>query len=59
MGLIGSISKSFIALGVLKAVDKGLLALDDAINKHLSWFKARRAFSKRLHIGGSPIQIPA
>ncbi len=34
----GSISKSFTALGVLKAVDKGLLALDDPLKKHLSWF---------------------
>jgi CubicO group peptidase (beta-lactamase class C family) len=28
---VGSISKSFTALGVLKAVDKGLLALDDPL----------------------------
>jgi CubicO group peptidase (beta-lactamase class C family) len=35
---VGSISKSFTALGVLKAVDKGLLALDDPLKKHLSWF---------------------
>src|SRR5829696_2479973 len=35
---VGSISKSFTALGVLKAVDKGLLALDDPVKKHLSWF---------------------
>ena len=35
---VGSISKSFTALGVLKAVDKGLLALDDMVKKHLSWF---------------------
>lgn len=34
----GSISKSFTALGVLKAVDKGLLALDDPLKKHLPWF---------------------
>ena len=34
----GSISKSFTALGVLKAIDKGLLALDDRVSKHLSWF---------------------
>src|SRR5678815_4977184 len=34
----GSISKSFTALGALKAVDKGLLALDDPLKKHLSWF---------------------
>ncbi len=35
---VGSISKSFTALGVLKAVDKNLLALDDAVKKHLPWF---------------------
>jgi len=34
----GSISKSFTALGVLKAVDKGLLALDAPLKKHLPWF---------------------
>ncbi len=34
----GSISKTFTALGVLKAVDKGLLALDDRLKKHLAWF---------------------
>jgi CubicO group peptidase (beta-lactamase class C family) len=37
---VGSISKSFTALGVLKAVNKGLLALDDPVKKHLSWFDA-------------------
>ena len=35
---VGSITKSFTALGVLKAIDKGLLALDDQVNKHVSWF---------------------
>ena len=34
----GSISKSFTALGVLKAIHKGLLALDDPVKKHVSWF---------------------
>jgi CubicO group peptidase (beta-lactamase class C family) len=41
---VGSISKSFIALGVLKAVDKGLLTLDDPIKKHLSWFSVNSRF---------------
>jgi CubicO group peptidase (beta-lactamase class C family) len=40
----GSISKSFTALGILKAVDKGLLALDDAIKKHLPWFSPNSLF---------------
>jgi CubicO group peptidase (beta-lactamase class C family) len=35
---LGSISKSFTALGVLKAIDKGLLALDDPVKKHVSGF---------------------
>ena len=35
---VGSISKSFTALAILKAVDKGLLSLDDPVKKHLSWF---------------------
>jgi CubicO group peptidase (beta-lactamase class C family) len=26
------------ALGVLKAIDKGLLALDDQVKEHVSWF---------------------
>ena len=41
---VGSISKSFTALGVLKAVDKGLLALDDPVKKHLSWFRFNSFF---------------
>jgi len=41
---VGSISKSFIALGVLKAVDKGLLALDEGIKKHLSWLSVNSRF---------------
>lgn len=41
---VGSISKSFTALGVLKAVDKNLLALDDAVKKHLSWLGAKSRF---------------
>ena len=38
---VGSISKSFTALGILKAVDKGLLALDDPVKKHLPWFSIK------------------
>ena len=41
---VGSISKSFIALGVLKAADKGLLALDDPIKKHLPWLSVNSRF---------------
>lgn len=37
----GSISKSFTALGVLKAIDKGLLALDDRVKEHVSWFTVK------------------
>ncbi|HEV2803051.1 MAG TPA: serine hydrolase domain-containing protein [Pyrinomonadaceae bacterium] len=41
---VGSISKSFTALGVLKAVDKNLLALDDVLKKHLPWFSVNGRF---------------
>jgi len=41
---VGSISKSFTALGVLKAADKGLLALDDPIKEHLPWFRVNSRF---------------
>ncbi|HZN00310.1 MAG TPA: serine hydrolase domain-containing protein [Pyrinomonadaceae bacterium] len=41
---VGSISKSFTALGVLKAADKGLLALDDPLKKHLPWFSVNSRF---------------
>src|SRR5690349_8517815 len=34
---VGSISKSFTALGVLHAVSKGTLALDDPVKQHLPW----------------------
>ena len=43
---VGSITKSFTALGVLKAVTKGLLALDDPVKKHLSWFTAGSRFGE-------------
>lgn len=43
---VGSISKSFTALGVLKAADKGLLALDDPIKKHLPWFSINSRFGE-------------
>ena len=36
---VGSISKSFTALGVLKVVDKNLLTLDDPVKRHLPWFR--------------------
>src|SRR5436190_1656038 len=42
---VGSISKSFTALGVLKAADKSLLALDDPLKKHLPWFGVNSRFS--------------
>lgn len=41
---IGSISKSFTALGVLKAVEKDLLTLDDPLKKYLSWFSINSRF---------------
>lgn len=41
---VGSISKSFTALGVLKAVDKSVFALDDKVKKHLSWFCVNSRF---------------
>jgi CubicO group peptidase (beta-lactamase class C family) len=51
---VGSISKSFTALGVLKAVDKKLLALDDPVKKHLSWFnvnsRSRAAETEKITI---------
>ena len=42
---VGSISKSFTALGVLKAVDKNLLTLDDPVKRHLPWFVVNSRFS--------------
>src|SRR5215208_2534735 len=41
---VGSISKNFTALGILKAADKGLLALDDPVKKHLPWFSTGSRF---------------
>ena len=40
----GSISKSFTALGVLKAVDKQLLALDAPLKRYLPWFSVNSRF---------------
>ena len=40
----GSISKSFTALGVLKAVDRGLIALDAPLKKYLPWFSVNSRF---------------
>jgi CubicO group peptidase (beta-lactamase class C family) len=34
---MASVSKSFIALALTRAVDKGLLSLDDPVNKHLDF----------------------
>ena len=44
--LAGSISKSLTALGVLTAVNKGLLKLDDPVRKHLSWFSPSSRFGR-------------
>ena len=41
---VGSISKSFTALGILQAVGKGLLTLDDPVRKHLPWFSVNSRF---------------
>jgi CubicO group peptidase (beta-lactamase class C family) len=41
---VGSISKSFTALGVLKAVDKNLIALDAPLKKYLPWFSVNSRF---------------
>ena len=41
---VGSISKSFTALGVLKAIDKGLLALDEPLKRYLTWFSINSRF---------------
>jgi len=41
---VGSISKSFTALGVLYAAGKGLLTLDDPVKKHLPWFSVNSRF---------------
>ena len=41
---VGSISKSITALGVLVAVSKGLLTLDDPVKQHLPWFSVNSRF---------------
>jgi CubicO group peptidase (beta-lactamase class C family) len=41
---VGSITKSFTALGVLKAAGKSLLSLDDPLTKQLPWFKINSRF---------------
>jgi CubicO group peptidase (beta-lactamase class C family) len=38
---VGSISKSFTALGVLRAVEQGRLSLDDPLQAYLPWFRVR------------------
>ena len=41
---VGSISKSFTALGALKAVAKNRIALDDPLKKYLPWFFVNSRF---------------
>lgn len=41
---VGSITKSFTALGVLRAASQGLLSLDDPLKKHLPWFTVNSRF---------------
>ncbi len=36
---IGSLTKSFTALSILQLADRGLLGLDDAVTKHIPWFR--------------------
>lgn len=36
--LIGSLSKSFTALTILKLEEKGILSIDDKVNEYLPWF---------------------
>src|SRR5262245_26469714 len=43
---VGSISKSFTALGVLKAVGKGILSLDQPLKEYLPWFTVNSRFKK-------------
>jgi len=43
---VGSISKSFTALGVLKAVEKGILSLDQPLKEYLPWFTVNSRFGK-------------
>jgi CubicO group peptidase (beta-lactamase class C family) len=38
---VGSISKSFTTLGVLRAVEQGKLSLDEPLQTYLSWFTVR------------------
>ena len=46
----GSISKSFAALGALKAVEKNLIDLDAPLKKYLPWFSVNSRF------GGSEVE---
>ncbi len=43
---VGSISKSFTTLGVLKAVESGLLSLDQPLKEYLPWFMVNSRFGK-------------
>lgn len=41
---LGSISKSFTTLGVLRAIEQGQLALDEPLQTYLPWFSVRGPF---------------
>jgi CubicO group peptidase (beta-lactamase class C family) len=41
---VGSISKSFTTLGILKAVGKGILSLDHPLKNYLPWFTLKSRF---------------
>lgn len=48
---IGSLAKSFTALAVLQLADRGLLALEDPVVKHLPWFRtADERMSRRVTV---------
>ena len=44
---VGSISKSFTALGVLHALSKGVLTLDDPVKQHLHGFASTVVSGRR------------
>ena len=41
---IGSISKLFTSIAIMRLRDEGKLQLDDPVEKHLSWFKIRQKY---------------
>jgi len=49
---IASISKLFTATAILQLRDRGLLGLDDPVDRYLSWFKVRHR-----HQGARPITL--